>query len=84
MHEYTIKEIDGVMWAHYECDDGDFEFRFIDDADAQTQIENFLTEVYIEKIKVEYPDSWEEILGTKGEVQMTPNQTLPKEKTETI
>ena len=47
MHEYTVKEIDGIKYGHYECEGGTFEFKFINDADAQTQIDNFLTELYI-------------------------------------
>lgn len=84
MHEYTIKEIDGVMWGHYQSDSGTFDFLFIDDADAQTQIDNYLTEVYIEHLKREYPDTWQEMLGDGTDVSLTLNRDLPIEEVEEI
>lgn len=84
MHEYTIIEIDGVKYGHYECDGGIFEFRFIDDAEAQTQIDNFLTELYIEHLKHEYPNTWQEMLGDGTDVSLTLNQYLPIDEVEEI
>ena len=84
MHEYTIIEIDGVKYGHYECNDGIFEFRFKDDADAQTQIDNYLTGLYVAHLKHEYPDTWQEMLGDGTGVSLTLNRDLPIEEVEEI
>ena len=86
MHEYTKKTIDGVEWGFYQKDSATLEFKFIDDADAQSQINKFLEEIHIVELKEKYPDTWEEELakenGLSEEVSLTPNLNLPIENVE--
>ena len=44
MHEYTKKIIDGVEWGIYHNDYKSRELIFIDDADAQFNIDKYLEE----------------------------------------
>jgi len=85
MHEYTKKIIDGVEWGIYHNDSKTLEFIFIDDADAQFQIDKFLEEEHILELKMKYPDTWKEQLAKENkthEVSLTPSLDLPIENVE--
>ena len=88
MHKYTKTTIDGIEYAFYKEEGLNFQFPFIDDADAQKQINDFLHIVHIEKVKIEYPDTWdfelEKETGLREEVSLEPIENLPKENVEEI
>lgn len=86
MHEYTKTTIEGIEYAFYQKDGHNFQFQFIDDADAQKQINEFLQIVHIEEVKIKYPDTWdfelEKETGLREEVSLEPIKNLPIENVE--
>lgn len=87
MHKYTKTTIDGIEYAFYKEEGLNFQFPFIDDADAQKQINDFLHIVHIEKVKIEYPDTWDFELEKEEnrlteEVSLEPIFNLPIENAE--
>lgn len=89
MHEYTKTTIDGIEYAIYKDEKHIHQFPFIDDADAQRQISEFLEICHIEEVKHEYPDTWDFELEKEAnrlteEVSLEPIFNLPIENTEEI
>ena len=89
MHEYTKTTIDGIEYAIYKDEKHIHQFPFIDDADAQRQISQFLEICHIEEVKHEYPDTWDFELEKEGnrlteEVSLEPIFNLPIENSEEI